>query len=194
MLRTVRACVYNYICYGPLQLPENLENIKTKSIVLVHGEGFGAWCWYKTIALLEESGLLPTALDLTGSGIELTDTKDVNTIADYSKPLIEYLQNLPLTENVGNSKNTTCSFQTCNLLDFGYLSLNYMMAYLCAQVILVGHSTGGACISYALDQFPQKISKAIFLCGTMVSDGQRPFDVFAEQVLTYALFTFAKKA
>ncbi|WOG82247.1 hypothetical protein DCAR_0101410 [Daucus carota subsp. sativus] len=144
----------NNVNSGPKMLPENLENIKTKSIVLVHGEGFGAWCWYKTIALLEESGLLPTALDLTGSGIELTDTKDVNTIADYSKPLIEYLQNLPLTENV----------------------------------ILVGHSTGGACISYALDQFPQKISKAIFLCGTMVSDGQRPFDVFAEQLGSAELF------
>lgn len=50
------------------------------------------------------------------------------------------------------------------------------------QVILVGHSTGGACVSYALEHCPQKISKAIFLCATMVSDGQRPFDVFAEEV------------
>lgn len=51
-----------------------------------------------------------------------------------------------------------------------------------SQVILVGHSIGGACISYALEHYPQKISKAIFLCATMVSDGQRPFDVFAEEV------------
>lgn len=51
-----------------------------------------------------------------------------------------------------------------------------------AQVILVGHSCGGASISYALEHYPTKISKAIFLCATMVSDGQRPFDVFAEQV------------
>lgn len=50
------------------------------------------------------------------------------------------------------------------------------------QVILVGHSSGGACVSYALEQFPQKISKAIFVCATMVSHGQRPFDVFAEEV------------
>lgn len=50
------------------------------------------------------------------------------------------------------------------------------------QVILVGHSSGGACISYALEHFPQKISKAIFICATMVSNGQRPFDVFAEEV------------
>lgn len=50
------------------------------------------------------------------------------------------------------------------------------------QVILIGHSSGGACISYALEHFPQKISKAIFICATMVSNGQRPFDVFAEEV------------
>lgn len=49
-------------------------------------------------------------------------------------------------------------------------------------MILVGHSAGGACVSYALEHFPQKIAKAVFLCGTMVSDGQRPFDVFAEEV------------
>lgn len=50
------------------------------------------------------------------------------------------------------------------------------------QVLLVGHSIGGACISYALEHYPHKISKAIFLCATMVADGQRPFDVFADQV------------
>lgn len=50
------------------------------------------------------------------------------------------------------------------------------------QVILVGHSSGGACISYALEHFPHKISKAIFVCATMVSNDQRPFDVFAEEV------------
>ncbi|RDY14461.1 putative methylesterase 12, chloroplastic [Mucuna pruriens] len=130
------------------QVPVNLENIKIKKFVLIHGEGFGAWCWYKTVALLEEAGLLPVALDLTGSGIDLTDTNSVTTLADYSKPLTVYLENLPEDE----------------------------------KVILVGHSIGGACISYALEHYPQKISKAIFLCATMVSDGQRPFDVFADEL------------
>lgn len=50
------------------------------------------------------------------------------------------------------------------------------------QVLLVGHSAGGACVSYAMEQFPEKIAKAIFVCATMVSNGQRPFDVFAEEV------------
>lgn len=83
-----------------------MENIKTKKFVLVHGEGFGAWCWYKSIALLEESGLVPVALDLTGSGIDLTDTNTVTTLADYSKPLIDYLQKLPDDEKVRSTRAT----------------------------------------------------------------------------------------
>ncbi|KAH6763825.1 methyl esterase 12 [Perilla frutescens var. hirtella] len=141
-------------------LPEYLENIKTKKFVLVHGEGFGAWCWYKSIALLEESGLLPIALDLAGSGIDITDTKNVTTLAAYSKPLIDFLQNLPEDE----------------------------------KVILVGHSSGGACISYALEHLPEKISKAVYLCGTMISDGQRPFDVFAEELGSAELFSSESKS
>lgn len=116
--------------------------------MLVHGEGFGAWCWYKTIALLEETGLIPTAFDLSGSGIDLTDTSAVTSLEEYSKPLIDHLEKLPEDE----------------------------------QVIVVGHSTGGACVSHAMERFPGKISKAVFLCATMVSDGQRPFDAFAEEV------------
>ncbi|KAJ4849567.1 putative methylesterase 12, chloroplastic [Turnera subulata] len=136
------------VWYMKLKESDFLENIKIKKFVLVHGEGFGAWCWYKTIASLEEVGLLPIAIDLTGSGIDLTDTQNVTTLEEYSKPLISYLEELPEDE----------------------------------KVILVGHSSGGACVSYALEHFPQKISKAIFLCGTMVSNGQRPFDVFAEEL------------
>ncbi|RZC54550.1 hypothetical protein C5167_013404 [Papaver somniferum] len=132
----------------------DLENFKTKKFVLVHGEGFGAWCWYKTIASLEEVGLLPIALDLVGSGIDQTDSNKVGTLADYSKPLINYLRDLPEDE----------------------------------KVILVGHSCGGASISYALEHYPTKVSKAIFLCATMVLDGQRPFDVFAEQLGSVEIF------
>ncbi|KAF0898217.1 hypothetical protein E2562_005818 [Oryza meyeriana var. granulata] len=131
-----------------------LENLETKKIVLVHGEGFGAWCWYKTISLLEEAGLEPVALDLTGSGIDNADTNSIATLADYSKPLIDYLNKLPENE----------------------------------KVILVGHSCGGASVSYALEQCPKKISKAIFLTATMVKDGQRPFDVFSEELASADVF------
>ncbi|CAN1235604.1 Putative methylesterase 14, chloroplastic [Linum perenne] len=80
---------------GTDKIPENLDNVKIKTFVLVHGEGFGAWCWYKTIAYLEEVGLVPVALDLTGSGIDTTDSNCIMTLADYSKPLISYLEQLP---------------------------------------------------------------------------------------------------
>ncbi|KAF3782938.1 putative methylesterase 12 [Nymphaea thermarum] len=127
--------------------PDIIENMETKKFVLIHGEGFGAWCWYKSIAFLEEAGFLPIALDLTGSGTDNTDTSSVTSLTEYAKPLIDYLSNLTESE----------------------------------KVILVGHSCAGACVSYALELFPKKVSKAVFLSAAMVSNGQRPFDVFAEE-------------
>ncbi|RWW00333.1 hypothetical protein BHE74_00035520 [Ensete ventricosum] len=101
--------------------PACLENLETKKIILVHGEGFGAWCWYKTMSLLEESGLLPVALDLKGCGIDQTDINSITSLEDYARPLITYLQSLPDDE----------------------------------KVILVGHSCGGAIVSYALESYPR---------------------------------------
>lgn len=84
-----------------LQVPDfSSESLTVKKFVLVHGEGFGAWCWYKIVASLEESGLSPITVDLTGSGFNMTDTNTVSTLEDYSKPLIEYLENLPQEDKV----------------------------------------------------------------------------------------------
>jgi pimeloyl-ACP methyl ester carboxylesterase len=58
------------------------------------------------------------------------------------------------------------------------------------QVILVGHSCGGASVSYALEHYPKKISKAVFVTATMVKGGQRPFDVFSEEVRMNSLFIY----
>ena len=84
-----------------LQVPDfSSESLTVKKFVLVHGEGFGAWCWYKIVASLDESGLSPITVDLTGSGFNMTDTNTVSTLEDYSKPLIEYLENLPEEDKV----------------------------------------------------------------------------------------------
>ncbi|XP_042459438.1 putative methylesterase 14, chloroplastic isoform X2 [Zingiber officinale] len=139
---------------NPKQQQVFLENLQTKKIVLVHGEGFGAWCWYKTVSLLEESGLHPVAVDLRGSGINTTDPNKISTLADYSKPLTDYLTSLPGDE----------------------------------KVILVGHSCGGASVSYASERFPKKVSKAIFVTATMVSDGQKPFDILSEELASADVF------
>ncbi|KAJ8751637.1 hypothetical protein K2173_025793 [Erythroxylum novogranatense] len=124
-----------------------LDGIETTHFVLVHGGGFGAWCWYKTIALLEESGYRVSAIDLTGSGIHSFDTNGIANLSQYVKPLTNFLENLADEE----------------------------------KVILVGHDFGGACLSYAMELFPTKISKAIFIAAAMLTHGQSAIDIFSQQ-------------
>ncbi|KAJ7554287.1 hypothetical protein O6H91_06G133700 [Diphasiastrum complanatum] len=133
-----------------LQDKEVLLNLETRHFVLVHGGGNGAWCWYKSIALLEEAGFKATAIDLTGSGIDSTDPNSIVSLSQYVKPLTGLLENIAENE----------------------------------KVILVGHNFGGACISYAMECFPQKIAKAVFVTATMVANGQRAYDVFSQEVVT----------
>ncbi|KAL3624072.1 putative methylesterase 11, chloroplastic [Castilleja foliolosa] len=126
----------------------NLEDLETNHFVLVHGGGFGAWCWYKTIALLEEGGYKVTAVDLTGSGIHSFDTNSITSLSQYVKPLTDFLEKLTDGE----------------------------------KVILVGHDFGGSCISYTMELFPSKISKAVFLAAAMLTSGQSALDMFSEKV------------
>lgn len=76
------------------------EDLETNHFVLVHGGGFGAWCWYKTIALLEDGGFKVNAIDLTGSGIHSYDTNKITSLTDYVKPLTTFLETLGDTEKV----------------------------------------------------------------------------------------------
>jgi pimeloyl-ACP methyl ester carboxylesterase len=67
------------------------KDLKTNIIVLVHGGGFGAWCWYKTISLLEDSGFEVNAIDLTGFGIHSYDSNKISSLSEYTEPLTSYL-------------------------------------------------------------------------------------------------------
>jgi hypothetical protein len=60
----------------------------------------GAWCWYKTMTLLEESGYRVDAVDLTGSGVHSFDTNSIATLAQYVKPLTDILEKLWDGDNV----------------------------------------------------------------------------------------------
>uniref|UniRef100_A0ACD5YZV4 Uncharacterized protein n=1 Tax=Avena sativa TaxID=4498 RepID=A0ACD5YZV4_AVESA len=124
----------------------NTKDLETNIIVLVHGGGFGAWCWYKTMPLLEDSGFKVNAIDLTGSGIHCSDTNKISSISEYAEPLTSYLKGLGDAE----------------------------------KVILVAHDFGGACISHAMEMFPSKIAKAIFLCATMLTNGHSALDMFQQ--------------
>jgi hypothetical protein len=77
-----------------------VDDLETKNIVLVNGGGFGAWCWYKTIALLEDSGFKVNAIDLAGSGIHSFDTNKITSISEYADPLTSFLENLSDGEKV----------------------------------------------------------------------------------------------
>nr|GMC57051.1 putative methylesterase 11, chloroplastic [Ipomoea batatas] len=124
-----------------------LDELETSHFVLVHGGGFGAWCWYKTIALLEGAGFKVTAIDLTGSGIHSFDTNSIASLSQYVKPLTDFFEKLVDGE----------------------------------KVILVGHDFGGACISYAMELFPAKVSKAVFIAAAMLTSGQSTLDMFSQK-------------
>ncbi|KAG2301422.1 hypothetical protein Bca52824_030073 [Brassica carinata] len=124
-----------------------LDDLETNHFILIHGGGFGAWCWYKTIALLEEDGFKVTAIDLAGCGINSCNINSIASLSQYVKPLTDVLEKLPTGE----------------------------------KVILVGHDFGGACLSYAMELFPSKISKAVFLAAAMLTNGQSTLDMFSLQ-------------
>lgn len=75
--------------------------METNHFVLVHGGGFGAWCWYKTIALLKDGGFKATAIDLTGSGTHAFDPNNVTSLSQYVMPLTGFLEKLSDGEKVG---------------------------------------------------------------------------------------------
>ncbi|XP_059283984.1 putative methylesterase 11, chloroplastic isoform X1 [Lycium ferocissimum] len=127
-----------------------IDDLETNHFVLVHGGGFGAWCWYKTIALLEEAGFKVTAVDLTGSGVHSSDTNSITSLSQYAKPLTDFLEKLVDGE----------------------------------KVILVGHDFGGACVSFAMELYPSKVSKAVFVAATMLTSGQSALDIFSEKMKT----------
>ncbi|MED6184336.1 Salicylic acid-binding protein 2, variant 2 [Stylosanthes scabra] len=73
---------------------------ESKHFILVHGVCHGAWCWYKIKPILESSGHKVTVLDLAASGTNLKKIEDVDTLYEYSQPLLEVLESLPPNEKV----------------------------------------------------------------------------------------------
>ncbi|XP_074295411.1 salicylic acid-binding protein 2-like [Silene latifolia] len=71
-----------------------------KHFVLVHGACHGAWCWYKLKPLLQNAGHRVTALDMAACGINPTRIEEVQTLRDYSEPLIEFLAAQPEDQKV----------------------------------------------------------------------------------------------
>ncbi|CAM6109259.1 unnamed protein product [Calypogeia fissa] len=110
----------------------------TKEFVLVHGAAHGAWCWYKVATILQKAGYKVTTLDMLSAGTrDKINADTVTTVAQHSKPLLDYL--------------------ACNVSH---------------EVVLVGHSIAGVTITFAMEQYPEKISHAIFLAASMPANNQ----------------------
>ncbi|CAN8287690.1 unnamed protein product [Cochlearia groenlandica] len=62
-----------------------------KRFVLVHGVCHGAWTWYKIKPYLESPGHSVIAVDLSASGINTTKVEEIQSLIDYSKPLLDVI-------------------------------------------------------------------------------------------------------
>ncbi|KAF0918601.1 hypothetical protein E2562_025185 [Oryza meyeriana var. granulata] len=67
----------------------------TEHFVLVHGAGHGAWCWFRLLRLLQDSGHRVSAVDLAGAAGSLVDPNDVRSFDDYNAPLLNLMAALP---------------------------------------------------------------------------------------------------
>lgn len=76
-----------------------MEKENQKRFVLVHGLCHGAWTWYKLKTQLEAAGHCVTAVDLAASGINMTRLDEIQTLVDYSKPLLDILSSLGSDED-----------------------------------------------------------------------------------------------
>ena len=57
----------------------------------------------------------------------------------------------------------------------------------------MGHDFGGACISYAMELFPHKVSKAIYVAAAMLTNGQSTLDMFSQKVCPLKVHYTIKK-
>ncbi|KAF9601419.1 hypothetical protein IFM89_019852 [Coptis chinensis] len=84
-----------------------IKELETNHFVLVHGGGFGAWCWYKTITHLEEKGFKVDDIDLTGLGVHSCDTNSITSLTEYVKPLTNFLEKLGEGKKVNAQQGMT---------------------------------------------------------------------------------------
>ncbi|KAL5705048.1 hypothetical protein ACHQM5_023397 [Ranunculus cassubicifolius] len=76
-----------------------MEKAKTH-FILVHGGCHGAWCWYKLATLLSSSGHTVSTPDMAAAGTNLKPLNELQSISEYSQPLMDCLASLPSNEKV----------------------------------------------------------------------------------------------
>ncbi|XP_009773740.1 methyl jasmonate esterase 1-like isoform X2 [Nicotiana sylvestris] len=77
-----------------------MEKGKNHHFVLVHGACHGAWCWYKVVTILRAEGHKVSVPDMAASGIHPKHTEELNSMAEYNEPLMEFMANVSQEERV----------------------------------------------------------------------------------------------
>lgn len=134
----------------------NNKAAEKRHIILVHGAGAGAWCWYKVATALRSAGHRVTVPDLAASGRDERKLTDVPTFREYSKPLLEIMASLLPGD----------------------------------KVVLVGHSLGGVNIALAMEEFPDKVSAAVFVTALMPDFTSRPSHVIEKVLIIFSQHVF----
>lgn len=188
-----------------------VQSYAPKHFILVHGMGGGAWFWFEIVTLLEHYGYEATTVDLTAHGINKAIADDVTTAAEYTKPLLDAIDNAPGPVRIHMSlvalacklccsselPNTAIELST-GISSQGYLShcrgdlrkSDSLFGLIEWQVILVGHSLGGGVIAYASEVFSTKVSKAIYLSAVTPSYNQSMFGGFPADVRNFSSIRF----
>ncbi|KAF9611392.1 hypothetical protein IFM89_032061 [Coptis chinensis] len=73
------------------EMKSNKSNSNMHHFVLVHGRSWSRSLQYKVKTLLESARHQVTALNLAASGINVTKLNEVDTMLEYSRPLIEFM-------------------------------------------------------------------------------------------------------
>ncbi|KAL0909293.1 hypothetical protein M5K25_020146 [Dendrobium thyrsiflorum] len=80
---------------------ERMSEQNSLKIILVHGGGQGAWCWYKVVAMLRSQGYSVTAVDLAACGSDPRRMpEDVSTFDEYAQPLMDLMASVAEGEKV----------------------------------------------------------------------------------------------
>jgi pimeloyl-ACP methyl ester carboxylesterase len=98
--------------------------------VLTHGAWHGAWCWYRTVPLLERAGHEVVTFDLPGHGIDGTPTEGL-TLHDHAERVCEVLdrQSEPVVL-VGHSMGGAVVTQAAEMRPDAVDTLVYLTAFL----------------------------------------------------------------
>nr|XP_024372887.1 putative methylesterase 11, chloroplastic isoform X1 [Physcomitrium patens] len=72
----------------------DVSSYSPQHFIFVHGMGGGAWFWYEIQTLMEHFNQSATAVDLTSHGINKAIADNVITVAEYTQPLIDAINNV----------------------------------------------------------------------------------------------------